>query len=147
MIRTVLTDGIWERIQPLLPSESGYWGRPSKSHRVVLEGILWILRLATPWREIPSDYDPWSSCYNRFNRWTAKEVWRELWDALKDEIDHENYSIDGSNVKAHQNACRAKKKRERVFRNLERGNHNKNSRSNRWTWAVHKIRFDSRSSA
>ena len=44
MARTILTDELWNKIHPLLPPESGYWGRPSKSHRIVLEGILWIFR-------------------------------------------------------------------------------------------------------
>ncbi len=28
---------------------------------------------------------------------------------LTDEIDHENYAIDGSNIKVHQDACKVKK--------------------------------------
>jgi hypothetical protein len=30
---------------------------------------------------------------------------------LKDDVDNENFSIDASIVKAHQDACRVKKKR------------------------------------
>jgi transposase len=111
MARTILTDQIWHQMQPLLPPESGYWGRPSKSHRQVVEGILWILRTGAPWRDLPQEYGPWSSCYNRFNRWTAKGIWNDLWQTLKEEIDHENYAIDGSYIKAHQDSCRVKKKK------------------------------------
>jgi transposase len=114
MARTILTDPIWQKIEPLLPPESGYWGRPSKSHRQVIEGILWILRTGAPWRDLPEEYGPWSSCYNRFNRWTAKGIWNKVWNGLKDEIDHENYAIDGSYIKAHQDACRIKKKKRSV---------------------------------
>jgi transposase len=111
MSRSLLTDEMWEKIKPLLPLESGYWGRPSRPHRKIIEGILWIFRTGAPWRDLPSEYGPWNSCYNRFSRWTAQGVWQTIWEALKDDVDNENYSIDGSNVKAHQDACRIKKSR------------------------------------
>ena len=110
MTRNMITDEIWNKISPLLPPENGYWGRPSRPHREILEGILWILRTGAPWRDLPPQYGPWSSVYNRFNRWNSKGIWKNIWESLKNEIDHENYAIDGSIVKAHQDACRIKKK-------------------------------------
>ncbi|HEV7736290.1 MAG TPA: transposase [Chlamydiales bacterium] len=97
MSRSLLSDEMWEKIKPLLPPESGYWGRPSRSHRKIIEGILWVFRTGAPWRDLPADYGPWSSCFN--------------WEVLKDDVDNENYSIDGSIVKANQDACRIKKSR------------------------------------
>lgn len=114
MARKLLTEEMWNKIKPLLPPESGYWGRPSKPHREVIEGILWVLRTGSPWRDLPVEYGPWSSVYNRFNRWNAKGIWKSVWESLKDDIDHENYAIDGSIVKAHQDACRIKKKQKRL---------------------------------
>lgn len=119
MVRMVLTDEKWDKIKPLLPQERGYWGRPSRSHREIIEGILWILRTGAPWRDLPSEYGPWSSCYNRFNRWTGQGVWTKIWDVLKNDADNENYSIDGSYVKAHQDACRIKKKQKKLLAYLE----------------------------
>jgi len=100
----------WEKLKIILPPESGYWGRPSRAHRRIIEGILWILRTGAPWRDLPSRYGPWSSCYNRFNRWTAQGVWQSIWEVLKDDLDEENHAIDASIVKAHQDACRVKKR-------------------------------------
>jgi len=111
MTRTILTDKLWKKLQPTLPPERGYWGRPSRSHREIIEGILWVLRTGAPWRDLPPKFGPWESVYTRFSRWTANGVWDQIWATLRDDIDHENYSIDGSNVKAHQDACRVKKKR------------------------------------
>lgn len=129
MARSLLSDEMWEKIKPLLPPESGYWGRPSRSHRKIIEGILWIFRTGAPWRDLPEEYGPWSSCFNRFNRWTAKGVWQTIWEVLKDDVDNENYSIDGSIVKAHQDACRIKKSRG-SFRKISRRDNNKNSCGN-----------------
>jgi transposase len=114
MARTLLTDKMWEKIRPLLPRESGYWGRPSRPHRRIIEGILWVLRTGAPWRDLPLEYGPWSSCYNRFNRWTASGIWTKIWSVLKEDADNENCSIDGSIVKAHQDACRIKKSRRSI---------------------------------
>ena len=43
-----------------------------------------------------------------------KGVWQTLWEVLKDDVDNENFAIDGSIVKAHQDACRIKKKPRRL---------------------------------
>jgi transposase len=109
MARSMLKEEMWMKIKPLLPPQSGYWGRPSRSHRNIIEGILWILRTGAPWRDLPEEYGPWSSCFNRFNRWSANGTWQMIWEVLKEDIDEENFSIDGSIVKAHQDACRIKK--------------------------------------
>ncbi len=114
MTRSLLSEEMWEKIKPLLPLESGYWGRPSRPHRKIIEGILWIFRTGAPWRDLPTEYGPWSSSYNRFNRWTSSGVWQIIWEVLKDEVDNENFSVDGSIVKAHQDACRIKKKRRKL---------------------------------
>ena len=110
MARTTLTDDMWKKIEPLLPPQTGYWKRPYKPHREVVEGILWILRTGAPWRDLPPEYGPWRTCYTRFYRWTSKGIWEGVWNELKDDIDNENYSVDGSNIKAHQDACRVKKR-------------------------------------
>jgi transposase len=117
MTRSLLTEEMWEKIKPLLPSQSGYWGRPSRPHREIIEGILWILRTGAPWRDLPEEYGPWRSCFNRFNRWSANGTWQIIWEVLKDEIDTENFSIDGSIVKAHQDACRIKKNPKKLWEN------------------------------
>ena len=56
MVRGILTDEMWNKIKDLLPPETGYWCRPSKPHRELIEGILWILRTGAPWRDLPLEY-------------------------------------------------------------------------------------------
>src|SRR5258706_9238706 len=43
-----LSDKQWSHIEPLLPNRSSK-GRPWADHRLVLEGILWILRTGARW--------------------------------------------------------------------------------------------------
>ena len=54
MARDILTDQQWERLRVLLPPQKPKTGRPAKDHRVVIDGILWILRTGAPWRDLPS---------------------------------------------------------------------------------------------
>ena len=57
--RHELSDAAWARLAPLLPPQQpktgSRGGRPNKDHRLVVEGMLWILRTGAPWRDLPKD--------------------------------------------------------------------------------------------
>jgi transposase len=40
--RYELTDAQWARLEPLLPPEKPWTGRPNDAHRQILNGILWV---------------------------------------------------------------------------------------------------------
>lgn len=40
MLRTILIDDIWNKLEPLLPAEKEYWVGPARSHRELTEAIL-----------------------------------------------------------------------------------------------------------
>jgi hypothetical protein len=61
-----LTDAEWERVQPLLPPQQPVVGRPRHDHRTILGGILWVLRSAAPWRELPARCGHYSTVYKRY---------------------------------------------------------------------------------
>jgi len=115
MKRGDLTNEQWDRLQPLLPPEKPATGRPSLSHRQVLNGILWVLRTGAPWRDLPERYGKWPTVYSRFRRWQQAGVWQRLLSqvqALVDaqgELDWELHFVDGTIVRAHQHAAGAKK--------------------------------------
>ena len=50
-------------------------GRKSKNHRIVLDGILWIVRICAPWRDLPEGFGKWSSVNRQFRRWTLLGLW------------------------------------------------------------------------
>lgn len=64
MSRYDLTDFEWRVIEPLLPHKPR--GVPRVDDRRVLNGIFWVLRSGTPWRDLPERYGPRTTCYNRF---------------------------------------------------------------------------------
>lgn len=106
-MRYDLTDFEWSVIEPALPK-----GRPGprpKNNRRVLNGIFWVLRAGAPWRDMPGRYGPYTTAYNRFNRWRKAGVWDRLMDAVTKAHDGKVQMIDSSIVRVHQHASGVKK--------------------------------------
>jgi transposase len=64
-----LSDEEWQRIEPLLPR--GRRGARRVDDRRVISGIVHMLRSGGRWRDCPPEYGPYTTIYNRFNRWRA----------------------------------------------------------------------------
>src|SRR5258707_13289150 len=82
MGRFDLSDEEWALIAPVLPGGDGTprVGRPTQEDRRVLDGIFYILRTGAPWRDLPERYGPYTSVYNRFNRWAkTRRLAADLW--------------------------------------------------------------------
>ena len=115
MRRFELSDEEWELIVPHIPIATGRGGR-LKEPRKMLNGMFWVLRTGTSWRELPERYGPWQTVYHWFNRWRRDETLRQLAEALADRlhgdgrIDRELWLVDGTNVRAHRAAAGARKK-------------------------------------
>ena len=68
-MRYELSDYEWSAIKPMLPNKPR--GVRRVNDRRVLNGIFWILRSGAPWRDLPENYGPYTTCYNRFVRWAG----------------------------------------------------------------------------
>jgi transposase len=66
MARVVIDDAMWERLQRLLPKPKG---RHGGDDRMFLEAVCWVVRTGSPWRDMPPEFGPWKTVYNRYNRW------------------------------------------------------------------------------
>lgn len=75
-MRYELTDCEWAAIKPFLPNKPR--GVPRVNDRRVLNGIFWVLRSGAPWRGLPENFGPYTTCYNRFARWRRAGVWDQL---------------------------------------------------------------------
>jgi transposase len=75
MARKVITDDIWEKLIPLLPAPKG---RHGQDDRIFLESVCWIVRTGAPWRDLPQEFGPWKTVYNRYNRWAKKDIWTKF---------------------------------------------------------------------
>jgi transposase len=110
-MRYELTDHEWSAIKPMLPNKPR--GVPRVNDRRVLNGIFWVLRSGAPWRDLPDDFGPYTTCYNRFVRWRRAGVWGRIMDALATAHDASVQMIDTSIVRVHQHgACIIRNRRQ-----------------------------------
>ena len=107
MARFDLSDAEWAVIMPLLPNKPR--GVPRVDDRRVLNGIFYALRTGAPWRDLPERYGPYTTVYNRYNRWAKAGVWLQVFAALTEQSPGSLHLIDSSIVRAHQHAAGGKK--------------------------------------
>lgn len=114
--RHALTDAQYDVLSALLPHNHRR-GHPFKDHRLILDGILWILHTGAPWRDLPERFGPWKTVHGRFNRWRKNGLWDRILTALQAKahdgggMDWEMFCIDSSVVRASRAAAGAEKKR------------------------------------
>ena len=79
-------------------------------HRLVLDGIFWIARTGSPWRDLPEEFGKWSSVYRQFRRWTLAGLWEGILEALNESglVPDALQMIDSTVVRAHHQAAGAK---------------------------------------
>jgi transposase len=103
----LLSDAEWRRIEPLLPR--GRRGAHRVDDRRVISGIVYMLRSGGRWRDCPTAYGPYTTIYNRFNRWSRQGIWRAIFEALTGHSGiYSTVAIDSTHVKAHRSAAGAK---------------------------------------
>ncbi len=110
MAKKLVTDELWEVIEPLLPEEppKPKGGRPRIDDRAALSGILFVLKSGIPWEMLPQEMGCGSgmTCWRRLKEWHEAGVWeslhRRLLDRLgeADQIDWERASLDSASVPA-----------------------------------------------
>jgi len=111
MSRVWLRDDQFERIAALLPGKASDPGRTAADNRLFVEAVLWIARTGSPWRDLPRQFGPWNSVYQRFARWSRRGVWHRVFVHLAQDADFEETFIDSTIVRAHQHAAGAPKKK------------------------------------
>jgi transposase len=87
MTEPIVTDELWELIEPLLPAKSRrfrYPGRKPLDDRQVLNGILFVLTTGIAWTRLPQQlgYGSGMTCWRRLHDWQATGVWQRLHELL-----------------------------------------------------------------
>lgn len=102
-----LSDRQWAAIAPCLPSNQP--GARRVDDRRVLSGIIHVLTSGCRWRDCPHVYGPYTTVYNRWNRWSRRKVWQRLFEALCSvSPDEDFHAIDSTTAKAHRAAAGGK---------------------------------------
>jgi transposase len=110
MSTPLLSDALWNLIQPLLPCRPRRLksGRPCLPDRACLTGILFVLRSGIPWEMLPQELGCGSgmTCWRRLRDWQEAGIWQLIHFALLDwlarygQIDWSRAVLDGSSVRA-----------------------------------------------
>jgi transposase len=102
-----LSDFEWSVIAPLLPNKPR--GVPRVDDRRVLKGIFWVSWTGAPWRTLPKELGPQTTCYNGFVRWRRAGVWDRILAAVTTAYDGDVQMIDSASLRVHQHAANSKK--------------------------------------
>jgi len=117
MAKPLVSDGLWARVEPLLPRVERrfrYPGRKRLDDRQVLTGILFVLKTGIPWEDLPQEMGCGSgmTCWRRLRDWNDAGVWERLHQTLLDELqdagqlDWSRAVVDSSHVRAKGGAKR-----------------------------------------
>src|SRR5712664_3761361 len=92
MDRLVLSDDQWQAMSGLIIGRPDQKGSTGRDNRMFVEGVLWIVRTGSPWRDLPEAFGEWNSVFRRFSRWSRKGVWRRMFEAMS--VSADNGGID-----------------------------------------------------
>lgn len=102
-----LSDSEWAKIEPYLPR--GRRGAHRVDDRRIISGIIHMLRSGGRWRDCPPAYGPYTTVYNRFNRWSRQGLWQDMFQALTGNGGvYGTAAIDSTHIKAHRSAAGGK---------------------------------------
>jgi transposase len=112
MTKPLVSDALWERIEPLLPPpptrRTRFPGRKPLDYRKILTGIIFVLKTGINWEELPAELG-WGcgkTCKNYLKKWQETGIWdklhhiflQELQDA--DKIDWSYGAADSTKARA-----------------------------------------------
>jgi len=111
MARHKISNEQWELIADEFGSAKST-GRPPVERRTVLNGIFWIMRTGSPWRDLPDEFGAWQTVWRLFNQWNGDGTLDKILTKLRqlDEINEELWCIDGTVVRAAKCAAGGGKK-------------------------------------
>lgn len=70
MVRLQISNQQWKRIFPLIPKRKT-GGRSYLDRRIIVNGIMWILRTGVPWRDLPEEFGAWQTAWRLFDQWNG----------------------------------------------------------------------------
>jgi transposase len=108
-----VSDGLWQRIEPLLPRKPRrfrYPGRKPLDDRQVLQGILFVLHTGIGWEHLPQElgFGCGMTAWRRLRTWQQAGVWEKLHELLLAEL-HAADQLEWGRAVADSSHLQAKK--------------------------------------
>lgn len=110
MFRGLMDEAELAFFAPFLIENRSRGGRRPQDHRKVLDGIFWITRTGSAWRDLPAEFGNWNSVQRQYRRSKEAGIWDVMVAALaeSDAADTNMQMIDSTIVRAHQHAAGGK---------------------------------------
>jgi len=92
-MKPLVTDALWERVEPLLPPPPQrrfrFPGRKPLGYRQILTGILFVLKTGIAWDDLPAELGCGcgKTCRTYLKTWYEAGVWHRLHQVLLTELD------------------------------------------------------------
>jgi len=141
MATPLVSNELWEIIEPLLPPERPRpkGGRPPVPNRACLTGIIFVLKSGIPWEMLPQEMNCGSgmTCWRRLRDWTRAGVWEKLHHELlnrlrdADQIDWSRAAMDASLVPAKRGVPRRGQTRRTAAKRARSGTWSRTARASR----------------
>ena len=65
--------------------QEGIYDKPDL--RLMVEAMLYRMRVGCPWRDLPTEFGSWNSIYQKFNRWSSQNKLMKIFKSLVQEPD------------------------------------------------------------
>ena len=92
MSKPLVSDALWERIEPLLPKPKPrrfrFPGRKPLDYRSILTGIIFVLKTGINWEDLPAELG-WGcgkTCKQTLKAWQQAGIWDRLHQILLEEL-------------------------------------------------------------
>jgi transposase len=110
LARDLVPDEEWAFYERFILAVRAPNGGNPTNHRLVLDGIFWIARTGSPWRDLPDEFGKWPSVHRQFRRWTLAGLWEGRLEALNESglVPDALQMIDSTVVRARHQAAGAK---------------------------------------
>ena len=111
MAKPILDDELWQITEPLIPEKKRRFRHPGRKplpNRVVLTGILFVLKTGIAWEDLPQEMGCGSgmTCWRCLRDWQKAGVWDKIHQVLlsklrqADQIDFSRAVVDSASVRA-----------------------------------------------
>ena len=103
----LLSEAQMRRIEPYFPLSHGI---ARVDDRMVISGIIFVIKNGLRWRDAPREYGPHKTIYNRFIRWSRMGIFNKIFAELAgQEAKPKRLMIDATHLKAHRTAASLQK--------------------------------------
>src|SRR5581483_2816105 len=101
----LIKDTEFTKILKFLITFKGIHKKNVDSLRLFFEAVCYVCRTGCQWRLLPIYYGHWRAVHKRFRDWNNRNIWKKLFEYVKEDPDLEWIIIDSTIVRAH--ACAA----------------------------------------